>query len=97
MDELFSAALSALSVHCGQEEYAKLRATADAVDTLDARVLAELAARYDARIGDLVPRQRAELRAVSALFVMGHEGSAREMARVAFRRLVRTVDDLPAE
>ena len=35
MDELFCA-LSALSVHCGQEEYAKLRATAAVAPQTDA-------------------------------------------------------------
>jgi hypothetical protein len=91
MDEL----LGAMSLHCGQEEYEALLRVVETVDVADVSSLADVAARYDARIGDLVPLQRAELRAVYALFVLGHEDSAREMARAAFGRLVRTVEKLP--
>lgn len=90
MDEL----LAGLSLHCGEEETARL---VWAIESIEERTIAELvalAARYDASIGDIDRRQRAELRAVSALAAVGDEESARELARVAFRRLKRSVDRL---
>ena len=90
MDEL----LAGLSLHCGEEETARL---VWAIETFEERTLAELvalAARYDAGIGDIDSRQRAELRAVCALAAVGDEDSARVLALVALRRLRRSVDRL---
>ena len=81
-------------MHCGEEETARL---VWAIETIDERTLAELvelAVRYDAGIGDIDKRQRAELRAVSALAAAGDEDSARELALVAFRRLRRSVEKI---
>jgi hypothetical protein len=86
------ALLAGMSLHCGEEETARLVC---AIETIEERTLAELvalAARYDANIGDIDKRQRAELRAVIALAAVGDEESARELALVAFRRLKRSVD-----
>ena len=96
MDEM----LQCMSLHCGQDEYQTLL---HAVRTLEGdladiteREFAEIVAladRYATKIGDLVTRQRAELRAVRALVLAGDDCSAREMARVALTRLLRTVDE----
>ena len=90
MDE----ALAALSLHCGEEETARLIWAIETIDEREVAELAALAARYDSHIGDMSRRQRAELRAVSALVALGDEDSAREIALVAFRRLRRSVDKI---
>lgn len=96
MDEM----LGSMSLHCGQDEYLTLLRATRALETdlsdLTEREFAEIAAladRYAAKIGDLAPRQRAELRSVRALILAGDECSARVMARAALSRLLRTVDE----
>jgi hypothetical protein len=88
------ALLAGLSVHCGEEETARLVWAIESIDERTLGELVELAVRYDAGIGDIDKRQRAELRAVSALAAVGDEDSARELALVAFRRLRRSVENI---
>ena len=93
MDE---ALFAAISLHCGEEEHARLLSAIERMDEMSIDALVVLATRYDSGIGDICRRQRAELRAVCALAVAGDEDSAREMANVAFRRLSRSVDAVHA-